>query len=935
MSEIELDPELLSDFIVESKELLDDYISNTIELESKPEDPDAIGAIFRAAHTLKGSSAFFNLIHIKNFAHKLENLLDEIRNKRLAVDPEIIYIILNGGNHLKAMFERVSDGDGRIEHTPDEEAFLQDILRFLEAAPQATPEELLRTIKGLTLDFKKTGQNPEELLQKIDALLADYAQSEAAAVSKGQMAPAGASRSYRLGEVGIEPLGRAVSLMEEAVAGEAIDAEAYDQALEDLEALVEAENLEPLAQPLAAAVEDFRAIKNSDLDFDGLLIGMMKERLEAVVALVKVTEAAAAPASAEAPRSYRLGEVGIEPLGRAVSLMEEAVAGEAIDAEAYDQALEDLEALVEAENLEPLAQPLAAAVEDFRAIKNSDLDFDGLLIGMMKERLEAVVALVKVTEAAAAPASAEAPRSYRLGDVEIEPLGRAVSLMEEAVAGEAIDAEAYDQALEDLEALIEAESLEPLAQPLAAAVEDFRAIKNSDLDFDGLLIGMMKERLDEVLSRVVVTIETPVEAQAQPEEAAGTPAETRPQAAKEDKRERKTMRIDEEKVDGFMNYVGELIVTAESFSYLQKMIEAERISPVTIRAFKNANQAFRELSSELQEGLMEIRRVPIKGLLQKVTLMARELAHQMDKAVKVEMAGQEVQVDKSIAESLEGPLVHVIRNSMDHGLETTADREETGKTPEGLLRVTASADKEFFYLEVYDDGRGISPDKMRAAAVKKEVMGEAQAAGLTDKEAINLIFGAGFSTAEQITDVSGRGVGMDVVRTNISQLNGSINVDSVVGQNTTISFKIPLSVTLQVVKALLVRVGSEDFIISLDDIVETLRVDPGDLSTIEGRGEVIIRRGSILPLIRLYEAFDIEPRFTDPTEAILVVINTERGIFGLLVDEVLGQQQVVVKDLGTQFRNLSCLAGSAILGDGRLGLVLDANGVVRLAQGLA
>jgi two-component system chemotaxis sensor kinase CheA len=399
-------------------------------------------------------------------------------------------------------------------------------------------------------------------------------------------------------------------------------------------------------------------------------------------------------------------------------------------------------------------------------------------------------------------------------------------------------------------------------------------------------------------------------------------------------KERKTMRISEEKVDGFMSYVGELIVTAETFNYLQKTIEQEKVNPNTIRAFKNANQAFRELSDELQESLMEIRRVPIKGILQKVNMMTRELSHQLGKKVKVQLFGEDVQLDKSIAESLEGPLVHVVRNSMDHGLEPPEERTERGKTVEGLLKVSASADKEFFYMSVEDDGRGIDPAKMREVAVSKGLMGESQAQALTDKEAIGLIFGAGFSTAKQITDVSGRGVGMDVVRTNINALNGSINIDSKVGHGTAITLKIPLSVTLQVIKALHVRVGQSNFIISLEEILESLRPSPDELSTVEGRGLILNRRGQITPLIKLYEIFNLEPEHPDPADGLLVMVETSSGRYALLVDEVMGQQQVVVKELGEQFKRLNFLAGSALLGDGGLGLVLAADGIARLAFGL-
>ena len=728
MPEIELDPELLSDFIVESRELLDEFSANILELENNPGDQDVVGAAFRAAHTLKGSSAFFNLVHIKNFAHKLENLLDDLRNKRRSVTPASIDLLLSGAKHLKDMFARLGADDFSTNLEQEEESFLNNLLDFLEKQEEAGPltaEEIIQAIKKLTDEFKKSDADPAGVIGRIDALLS-----------------------------GVEP---------------------------------------PEAEK---STEDEQTGVKSD------------EKLSYIISNIDLTD------------NYFA----------AMEIMEAGISKEDIDGQAYDEALTSILEIARDNGLSELEKLVDDALDDFRAIRDSGIDFDSLLLNMVKDKLDSIIGLAEV--------------------VVIE-------------------------------------------QPQEEAA-----------------------------------VEPPEQEAAQPEPS------SQAKRAREEKAERKTMRIDEEKVDGFMNYVGELIVTAETFNYLQKMIESEKVNSQTVRAFKNANQAFRELSDELQESLMEIRRVPIKGLLQKVNMMARELSHQMSKKVKVELEGQDVQLDKSIAESLEGPLVHVVRNSLDHGLETPADRLSAGKPEEGLLSVTASSDKEFFYLLVTDDGKGIDPVKMRTAAVEKNMMAANQAAALTDKEAISLIFGAGFSTAQEITDVSGRGVGMDVVRTNIQQLNGTIQVDSVVGQGTTISLKIPLSVTLQVIKALLVRVGTHNFIISLENIVESLRPSKEDLSTVEGRGEVICRRGLIFPLIRMYDIFDIESDISDPTKSILVVVETSRGRYGLMVDEVLGQQQVVVKELDWQFKNLSFIAGSATLGDGRLGLVLDAEGVVSLAHGV-
>ncbi|MDR2340422.1 MAG: chemotaxis protein CheW, partial [Deltaproteobacteria bacterium] len=508
------------------------------------------------------------------------------------------------------------------------------------------------------------------------------------------------------------------------------------------------------------------------------------------------------------------------------------------------------------------------------------------------------------------------------------------------ITSDKFDPKPFSEDIKDIGSQIDANGWEELKPAFKEASEDFTAVFESGIDFDPVLTGLIRQKFLDMMGMMELTHpEEPEshEGAAGPEEGEGKKEgeedDKEKEKGKAEQKERKTMRISEEKVDGFMSYVGELIVTAETFNYLQKTIEQEKVNPNTIRAFKNANQAFRELSDELQESLMEIRRVPIKGILQKVNMMARELSHQLNKKVRVVLEGQDVQLDKSIAESLEAPLVHVVRNSLDHGLEPPEVREEQGKPEDGLLRVSASADKEFFYLVVEDDGKGIDPDRMRQTAVDKGLMSESQAGALTDKEAIGLIFGAGFSTAKVITDVSGRGVGMDVVRANITALNGSINVDSKVNHGTTITLKIPLSVTLQVIKALHVRVGQANFIISLEEILESLRPMPEELSTVEGRGLILNRRGQITPLIKLYEIFDLEPEHPDPADGLLVMVETPAGRYALLVDEVMGQQQVVVKELGEQFKRLNFLAGSALLGDGGLGLVLAADGIVRLAFG--
>lgn len=836
MSDMELDPGLLQDFITEATELLEDYTSSLTAFEEDPNNLETINPVFRAAHTLKGSSAFFGLTHIKGFAHKLENLLDDIRNKKKIADRQAIEYLFLGGNHLKAMFGRLAAGDVRPELTDEEAAFQEELVNWLGGGGGllaesdtggAEYEQACRRIKSILVKAFDTPRDPSEIIEDIVEILNPL------------------------------PL--------------------------DISAAVAEEDRIELPDPIAASY-----------------------------------------------RGVDLSEPALRALGN--------IKSDEFDPKAYGLDLEQLSEMVGGNDWTEIKPLLDTAKGDFQAVFESGLDFDKTLTGLILSKYEDFLGALDLVypkiESAGPSASAGAgfstPSSVGYKGVDFSgPALRALDNLNSA----SFNPEAFEADLKTMAALVGENAWSEVAPLLEAVTGDFTAVHESPLDFDEMLVDLLKGKYIDFLKALDLGRREEIfgEKAAPGAEAGEKPAAD--SAASPAKAESKSMRISEEKVDGFMSYVGELIVTAETFNYLQKMIEKDKVNPNTVRAFKNANQAFRELSDELQESLMEIRRVPIKGILQKVNMMARELSHQLGKRVKVQLEGQEVQLDKSIAESLEGPLVHVVRNSLDHGLEPTEERERLGKNAEGLLRVSASADKEYFYMVVADDGKGIDPGIMRAAAVDKGLMSEIQASALTDKEAVSLIFGAGFSTAKTITDVSGRGVGMDVVRTNINALNGAINVDSVVGQGTAITMKIPLSVTLQVIKALHVRVGEANFIISLDDILESLRPMPEELSTIEGRGLVLNRRGQITPLIKLYEVFNLEPMHHRPEDGLVVMVETPAGRYAFLVDEVMGQQQVVVKELGAQFKRLSFLSGSALLGDGGLGLVLDTGGVVILAFG--
>jgi len=309
--------------------------------------------------------------------------------------------------------------------------------------------------------------------------------------------------------------------------------------------------------------------------------------------------------------------------------------------------------------------------------------------------------------------------------------------------------------------------------------------------------------------------------------------------------------------------------------------------------------------------------------------LVRDLARKAGKQAEVEIFGEETELDRNIVEELSDPLVHMLRNSLDHGIETPQERLAHGKSRAGRVRMRASHQAGHILIEISDDGRGIDRQKVLARARERGLLPEG--AHPPDNEVFNLIFEPGFSTAERVTDISGRGVGMDVVRKHVQKLRGRIETQSVAGQGTTFLLKLPL--TLAIIDGLVIGVGSERYIVPLFAVRETFRPKPEMLSTVCGRGEMVLIRERLLPVARLYQRFGVKPRTEDPSNGVLIVAEIGGRLFCLMVDDLIGKQEVVVKTLGESLKNIPGVAGGAILGDGRVGLVLDLDGIYEQNRG--
>ena len=374
-----------------------------------------------------------------------------------------------------------------------------------------------------------------------------------------------------------------------------------------------------------------------------------------------------------------------------------------------------------------------------------------------------------------------------------------------------------------------------------------------------------------------------------------------------------TVRVSTEKLDMLIDEVGELVIVNS------QLIESARPVAADGSALQRNVMQLGRITKELQHNAMSLRMVPVKSIFQKMERLTRDLARDFGKKVSFSTSGEDTEVDRTVVEEIADPLIHMVRNSLDHGFESPSERIAKGKSEIGCLELKAYHQGSSIVIELRDDGRGIDTNKVLTKARKLGVVSEGSIH--SKEEILNFVFLPGFSTAEKVTAVSGRGVGMDVVKRNIENLRGAVEIDSEVDRGTTLRIKLPL--TMAIIDGLIVRAGSDRFILPSTSVRMALRPTPDSISTVHGRGEVFDHRGKILPLHRLYRKFGINGAIENPTEGILVVMEANARVFALLVDELLGKQEVVIKSLGAFLHGLAGISGGAILGDGNIALILD------------
>ena len=385
-----------------------------------------------------------------------------------------------------------------------------------------------------------------------------------------------------------------------------------------------------------------------------------------------------------------------------------------------------------------------------------------------------------------------------------------------------------------------------------------------------------------------------------------------------------TLKVNFEKLDELMNLVGELVIHRTALDALETKLRESVKDRELIEAFSESGQMISKIANDLREAIMKVRMLPIKTVFQRFNRLVRDLSRQHEKDISLVFDGEETELDKTVIDEIGEPLLHLIRNAVDHGIEVPEERRRIGKPPTGILKLTAGHESNYIIITVEDDGRGMSADKLKEAAIANGFLDHREACSLSDQEAYNLIFLPSFSTSNEVTETSGRGIGLDVVKKTVTSLNGAIDIESTLGVGTRFIIKLPL--TLAIINALMVEVAGEIFAIPLSGVQESIKIESSEIHQVSS-GEITRLRDRLLPLVRLDRYFGLAGTTTRDSEYVVVVGIADK-LRGIIVDRLIGQQEIVIKGMDDYLGDLPGISGGTVLGDGKISLILDISSVL-------
>jgi len=957
MSQDFMDPEIFADFIIEAREHLETIEPNLLELEQSPENLALLNEIFRPMHSLKGASGFLGLNKINKLAHRAENIMDELRKGRMAVTSEIMDIILSSTDMLRTMIENLESegGEGEVD-TESLMAALDALLAGDAPAPKAAAPKPAPAPKAAPKAPAPAPKAP-----------APAPKAPASAPKAPAPAPAFDAAPYALSVVAREHLDDFMEEAKEIVenlnsalvsleknpgkGGETVnDVFRYFHNLKGNSGIIGYRELNALTHEAETLLNRVRkgemASSNAMID---LLLGVVDmietligaidtasaqvtpldtaalvARLQAAVESGEVAPTAGAgpdeapeapapaPASAPAPADSGAGadsddlKVFSETVGQQLanitlaldSLEQDPGRKESVDG--LHRSLVSVQNSAQYMGLDDIkinAERTAGLVAQAR---DADLDF-ALMVDILRQECGIIADIVAK---------------------EIERLGGGADLGGDEPLVSAMDEDAPEPV---------APEAEPQPEPEAAADE----AADDEEDEDRTVVQASAPRRPASGARGVDSTPAARPAPAAPRpdaaSAAGAAASAAPAAGGKKPKVSSTIRVDHEKLDHLMNLIGELIINRNRFAMLARNMEVGGQSIDVSEVASNLTEttyAMARISDDLQDTIMKVRMVPVNTVFSRFPRLVRDLSRKSGKKVELIMEGEETELDKSVIEEIGDPLVHMIRNSVDHGLESNEDRLAKGKPEVGRVWLRAYHQGNSVAIEVEDDGRGIDPVKMREVGVKKGMITPEEAKGLDDQQAIGLIFEPGFSGAEKVTDISGRGVGMDVVKTNIKNLKGSVNINTEVGRGTRFTIALPL--TLAIIDALMIKISGDTYAIPLEAVSETTKIEVRRFTEVNGRKAVTLR-GEVLGIMDLCEVLGLPGNPEKRAIVPIVVIQDNNRRLGLVVDTLLERQEIVIKPLGDYLGEKEGLSGATIMGDGSVVLILDPHEIYRMS----
>ena len=995
MSQDFMDAELFADFIVEAKEHLETIEPNLLELEKAPDNLSLLNDIFRPMHSLKGASGFLGLNRINLLAHKSENILDELRRGTMVVTPEIMDVILASTDALRQMIDNLeqtnSEGDVETGHII---AQIEAIMKG-EPAASAEPleEDAPADTDNTRADVPPAEVAPADAVPTASAPAdAEHIPAQPILSPSEWLAARPLHDAYALTAFGeghlkdfidesleiVESLNSGLLNLEEKPTGQeelVNDIFRFFHNLKGNSGIIGYQELNSLtheAETLLNNVRRGEVIPSHELiDLLLFVVDVMEklvrcidpasgvvqppdtteilEQLQTAVAggaaalppsmfaapvsaeEATVSDAPAAPASEPSPSPRQDVEVVapiIIPVGpdgddadifritvrqqmEIISAAMQTLRKDSTHKESIDAIFRCLQSVknacnfVNLQDIKVYAERTAGIVDSAR---NSDMDF-GLLMDLLTQEISIIQEMLDKHIQEGIPEHTDAPQ---------EP------------APEPAPAPQAEQASP---AVPQAQASEVVVTPPE---------KTADTHTPPAPVRHEQQPVQKTAPHTAVQtngVKTASKPSSEPARATAAPAApgngNKAGGATESSKGSSTIRVDHEKLDHLMNLIGELIINRNRYTLIARHLEAGGpdvdVSQVA-QSLSETTYAMARISDDLQDTIMKVRMVPVASVFSRFPRLVRDLSRKSGKEVDLILEGEETELDKSVVEVIGDPLVHLIRNAVDHGIEPEAERVTLGKAPKGRVVLRAYHKGNSVAIEIEDDGKGIDPEKMREVAVRKGILAPEDARLLDDREAMELIFAPGFSSAEQITDISGRGVGMDVVRTNIKNLKGSVNISSEVGKGTRFTLCLPL--TLAIIDALMVNVSGEMYAIPLDAVSETTKLESARLTDVKGRKAVTLR-GEVLGIVELAELLNLPRPESLPEVLSVVVIHDNDRRLGLVVDRLLERQEIVIKPLGSYLGDLNGISGATIMGDGSVILILDPHEIYMTATSRA